>query len=144
MKTDESAYELVTNGVRWASNILTELVGNFGTKIPKEAANHFREALSHLHDGQHCMRFWARPQPQLPEGDVRIGRMSCNEPNLRPAPPQWRSPEMQALEKQLKRGNQAPVNAAVNTVLQRVWQLNLARGGCSKREFLASFYGAKS
>lgn len=41
-------YAIVENGVRWATNILVELLGNYGTRIPVKAHDHLRAAVTSL------------------------------------------------------------------------------------------------
>lgn len=46
----------LNNGVRWASNILVELLGNFSMSIDDERRRHLREASRHLQEFLHAPR----------------------------------------------------------------------------------------
>lgn len=47
---NKTRLEIVTNGVRWASNIITELGGNHALKLGPEVGDKFRALLSAFYD----------------------------------------------------------------------------------------------
>jgi hypothetical protein len=48
----DTQIELLRHGIRWAANIITELSGNYATRLPGNAGHNIRTALSCLHEAE--------------------------------------------------------------------------------------------
>jgi hypothetical protein len=49
--TEETKVELILNAIRWVSNILVEILSNYGS-INQEGREHLRSAIASLHKAE--------------------------------------------------------------------------------------------
>lgn len=54
--TREAVNEITLHGIRWADNIIVELVCNHGHRLPVAVRNHLQDALQCLFEAQQEMR----------------------------------------------------------------------------------------
>jgi hypothetical protein len=53
----ETREEIVLHALRWTNNILVEVLGNYGPKLPPEARVRLRDAISAVNDTDTEIRF---------------------------------------------------------------------------------------
>ncbi len=50
--------QVVSNGIRWSSNIVTELIGAYGAKVPEDVETGIRDAVRALSRTMEAARTW--------------------------------------------------------------------------------------
>jgi hypothetical protein len=53
MSLNTTQQEILRHGIRWASNIITELAGNYARHLPEPVATHLRMAIDALYQAEH-------------------------------------------------------------------------------------------
>ena len=68
MRTEGWRTEVILHGMRWANNILTEVVGSHGVALNDRARELMLELLSKLNEAQDEVRRAGRKAAPVPEG----------------------------------------------------------------------------
>ena len=56
MKKEEEANLIVPSAIRWANNILVEIIGNYAEYLPEAASEYLREATAALAKADRAIR----------------------------------------------------------------------------------------
>ncbi len=54
-------YVIVSHAIRWTNNILTEVLGNHGTRVPGPVRDHLRAAIACLAEADMALREIGKP-----------------------------------------------------------------------------------